>query len=34
MTKHLAVLIGPDQTWRTTGQFRDKLDENLRAAMG
>jgi isocitrate dehydrogenase len=33
MTKDLAILIGPDQTWLTTGQFLDKLDENLRAAM-
>ncbi len=32
MTKDLAILIGPDQTWLTTGQFLDKLDENLRAA--
>jgi len=34
MTKDLAILIGPDQTWLTTSQFLDKLDENLRAAMG
>ncbi len=33
MTKDPAILIGPDQTWLTTGQFLDKLDENLRAAM-
>jgi len=33
MTKDLAILIGPDQTWLTTSQFLDKLDENLRAAM-
>ncbi len=34
MTKDLAILIGPDQTWLTTSQFLDKLDENLRAAAG
>ncbi len=34
MTKDLAILIGADQTWLTTGQFLDKLDENLRAAAG
>jgi isocitrate dehydrogenase len=34
MTKDLALLIGPDQGWMTTQQFLDKLDENLRAAMG
>ena len=34
MTKDLAILIGPDQTWLTTNQFLDKLDENLQAAMG
>lgn len=33
MTKDLALLIGPDQTWMTTGQFFDKIDENLKAAM-
>ncbi len=33
MTKDLAILIGPDQTWLTTSQFLDKLDGNLRAAM-
>ena len=33
MTKDLAILIGPDQTWLTTNQFLDKLDENLQAKM-
>ncbi len=33
MTKDLAILTGPGQTWPTTSQFLDKLDENLRAAM-
>jgi len=34
MTKDLAILIGPDQSWLTTNQFLDKLDANLQAAMG
>jgi len=34
MTKDLALLIGPEQKWLTTTQFLDKLDENLRKAMG
>lgn len=34
MTKNLAILIGPGQTWPTTGQFLDKLDENLPATAG
>jgi len=34
MTKDLAILIGPDQKWMTTTQFLDKLDENLKKAMG
>ncbi len=33
MTKDLAMLIGPDQPWLTTGQFLDKLNEGLQAAM-
>jgi isocitrate dehydrogenase len=33
MTKDLAMLIGPDQTWLTTEQFLDTLDGNLRKAM-
>ena len=34
MTKDLALLISLDQKWLTTGQFMDKLDENLQKAMG
>ena len=34
MTKDLAMLIGPDQSWLTTNQFLDKLDEELQARMG
>jgi isocitrate dehydrogenase len=34
MTKDLAILIGPEQPWLTTKQFLDKLDENLKKAMG
>ena len=34
MTKDLALLIAPDQTWMTTNQFLDRLDANLQAAMG
>jgi isocitrate dehydrogenase len=34
MTKDLAVLVGPDQKWLTTSGFLDKVDENLRKAMG
>ncbi len=33
MTKDLALLISPDQTWMTTQQFLDKLDGNLRRAL-
>jgi isocitrate dehydrogenase len=33
MTKDLALLIGPDQSWMTTNQFLEKLDENLKVAM-
>jgi len=33
MTKDLALLISPQQTWLTTGQFLDKLDHNLNKAM-
>ena len=33
MTKDLALLIGPDQSWLTTEGFLDKVDENLRKAM-
>jgi isocitrate dehydrogenase len=34
MTKDLAALIGPQQSWLTTTDFLDKLDANLRRAMG
>ena len=34
MTKDLALLIGPDQSWMTTGEFFDKIDENLKQALG
>jgi isocitrate dehydrogenase len=34
MTKDLAILIGPDQSWMTTNQFLEKLDEMLQAEMG
>jgi isocitrate dehydrogenase len=34
MTKDLALLVGPDQKWLTTEGFLDKVDENLRKAMG
>jgi len=33
MTKDLALLIGSDQKWMTTGEFMDKLDENLKKAL-
>ena len=33
MTKDLALLIGPDQSWLTTQQFLAKLDDGLKAAM-
>jgi isocitrate dehydrogenase len=34
MTKDLAILIGPGQSWLTTQQFLAKLDENLKIKMG
>ncbi len=34
MTKDLAILVGPGQSWLTTEEFLAKLDENLRMAMG
>ena len=34
MTKDLAILIGADQKWLTTTQFLDKIDENMKVAMG
>ena len=33
MTKDLAVLVGPDQTWLTTEGFIDAVDVNLKKAM-
>lgn len=33
MTKDLAILVGPDQSWLTTNEFLAKLDENLVQAM-
>ena len=34
MTKDLALLIGAEAPWLTTSKFMDKLDENLKRAMG
>ena len=31
MTKDLALLVGPDQSWLTTEDFLDTLDKNLAA---
>jgi isocitrate dehydrogenase len=33
MTKDLALLVGPDQSWLTTEQFLAAIDENLAAAL-
>ena len=33
MTKDLALLVGPEQSWLTTEGFLDKIDENLKRAM-
>jgi isocitrate dehydrogenase len=33
MTKDLATLIGPDQSWLTTEEFLDTLDKNLTARL-
>ena len=33
MTKDLALLVGPDQSWLSTTGFLDKVDENLKKAM-
>ncbi len=33
MTKDLAVLVGPDQTWLSTEGFLDAVDKNLQKAM-
>ena len=34
MTKDLALLVGPDQPWLSTAGFLDKVDANLKKAMG
>lgn len=34
MTKDLALLVGPDQSWLTTEGFLEKIDENLQKALG
>ncbi len=34
MTKDLAVLVGPDQSWLSTEGFIDAVDANLQKAMG
>lgn len=33
MTKDLALLVGPDQSWLTTEGFLEKIDSNLNAAL-
>ena len=33
MTKDLALLIGPEQSWLTTSQFFDKIEEHLQKKM-
>jgi isocitrate dehydrogenase len=33
MTKDLALLVGAEQKWLSTGGFLDKIDENLKKAM-
>jgi isocitrate dehydrogenase len=33
MTKDLAMLVGPDQSWLTTEEFLDTLDKNLAARL-
>jgi len=34
MTKDLALLVGADQKWLSTTGFLDKVDQNLKKAMG
>ena len=34
MTKDLALLVGDQQKWLSTTGFLDKIDENLKKAMG
>jgi isocitrate dehydrogenase len=33
MTKDLALLVGPDQSWQTTEEFLDSIEQNLRRAL-
>ena len=33
MTKDLAMLVGPDQSWQTTEEFLATLDTNLAARL-
>ena len=33
MTKDLALLVGPEQSWMTTEQFFEAIRENLEVAM-
>jgi isocitrate dehydrogenase len=33
MTKDLALLVGPEQSWQTTEEFLDSIEENLRRAL-
>ena len=33
MTKDLALLVGPDQSWLTTQGFLEKINENLAVAL-
>ena len=34
MTKDLALLVGPDQSWMTTEDFLDTIDQNLKERLG
>jgi isocitrate dehydrogenase len=34
MTKDLAILVSADQKWLSTSAFLDKVDANLKKAMG
>ena len=34
MTKDLALLVGPDQTWQTTEEFLATLAANLKDRLG
>ena len=33
MTKDLALLVGPDQSWQTTEEFLASIDQNLQETM-